>query len=85
MLSIISLICTVLGYILFFFTENMIALPIFLIVAATIIAVVDLVSLYKKEKLQFGDFIKEAFMTNWGSMISVLGAMFFILLCIIYG
>jgi len=85
MLSIISLICTVVGYILFFFTENMVAFPIFLMVAATVIAAIDLVSLYKKEKLDFSDFTKGAFMTNWGSMISVLGAIFFIFLCIIYG
>ncbi len=85
MLSIISLICTAVGYILFFFTENMVAFPIFLMIAATVIAAIDLVSLYKKEKLDFSDFIKEAFMTNWGSMISVLGAIFFIFLCIIYG
>lgn len=85
MLSIISLICTAVGYILFFFTENMVAFPIFLMIAAAVIAAIDLVSLYKKEKLDFSDFIKEAFMTNWGSVISVLGAVFFIFLCIIYG
>lgn len=84
MLSIISLICIVVGYILFFFTENMIAFPIFLMIVATILAIIDLVSLYKKERLDFNDFIKEAFMTNWGSMITVLGSIFFILICIIY-
>lgn len=85
MLSIISFICTAVGYILFFFTENMVAFPIFLIIAATVLAAIDLVSLYKRESLDFQDFIKEAFMTSWGSSISVLGAIFFIFLCIIYG
>ena len=85
MLSTIALICTAVGYLLFFFTENMVAFPIFLIIAATVVSLMDLVSLYKKEKLDFSDFVKEAFATNWGSMISVIGALFFIFLCIIYG
>lgn len=85
LLSIISLICTAVGYILLFLTENMVAFPIFLIVVATIISLIDLFSLNQKEKLDFSDFITEAFATNWGSMISVIGAIFFVFLCIIYG
>ena len=85
MLSTGALICTAIGYLLFFFTENMVALPIFLIIAAGVISLIDLVPLYKKERLDFGDFVKEAFQTNFGSMISVIGAIFFILLIIIYG
>ena len=85
MLSTMALICTAVGYFLFFFTENMVAFPIFLIIAATIISLVDLISLYKKERLDFGDFVKAAFATNWGSMISVIGVLFFVFLCIIFG
>ncbi len=83
-MSLISFICIAVGYVLFFFTEDMIAFPIFLIVASAVIAIIDLVSLYKREKLNFSDLIKEASMTNWGSLISVMGAIFFIFLCIIY-
>ena len=85
MLSTVSLICVAIGYLLFFFTENMVALPIFLIIAAGVISLIDLVPLYKKERLDFSDFVKEAFQTNFGSMISVIGAIFFIFLIIIYG
>lgn len=84
MLSTVSLICVAIGYLLFFFTENMVALPIFLIIAAAVISLIDLVPLYKKERLDFADFVKEAFQTNWGSMISVIGGAFFIFLIIIY-
>lgn len=82
MLSIVALVCTAIGYFLLLFTEDMVVIPILLILVASVVSLIDLVSLYKKEKLEFGDFVKEAFMTNWGSMISVIGALFFILLCI---
>ncbi len=85
MLSKISIICTAIGYLLFFFTENLIALPIFLIIAAVVIAAIDLVALYKKDKLIFSDFVKEAFRTSWGSSISLIAGLFFIWLLIIYG
>ena len=77
MLSIISLICTAIGYLLFIFTENMVAFPIFLIFVATVISLIDLISIYKKEKLDFNDFVTQAFATNWGSMISVIGGISF--------
>lgn len=85
MLSILSIICTAIGYLLFFFTDNLISLPIFLIIAAFVIALIDLITLYKKEKLIFSDFAKEAFRTNWGSAISIIAGLFFIWLCILYG
>ena len=78
MLSIIALICVVVGYLLFFFTENMIAFPIIAILAGFIISIVDLVLLYKEEKLQFGDFVKEAFHTSWGSAIAFIAGINFI-------
>ena len=85
MLDKIALIFTAVGYFLLLFTENMVAFPIFLIIAAGIISLIDLIPLYKSEKLDFGDFVKEACITNWGSVISVIGVIFFIFLCIIYG
>lgn len=77
MLSIISLICMALGYFLFIFTESMMGFSVFLIIAATVISLIDLISLYKKEKLDFNDFVTQAFATNWGSMISVIGGISF--------
>ena len=77
MLSIISLIGMALGYFLFIFTESMMGFSVFLIIAATVISLIDLISLYKKEKLDFNDFVTQAFATNWGSMISVIGGISF--------
>lgn len=84
MLSLISLVCAVLGYILFFLTE-MAIFPFILIIAGLVLSLVDLVMLYSKEKLQFDDFIKEAFQTNWGSIISFIGGVAFLILLFIYG
>ena len=81
MLSLIAFICSVAGYVLFFLTE-WVVFPILLMVAGVVVALVDLVTLYTKEKLLFNDFVKEAFRTNWGSMIAVLAAIFFIWLLI---
>lgn len=83
MLSIISVICAAVGYLLFFFTENMVAFPIILIAAGFILSLVDLVALYTKEKLQFGDFVKEAFQTSWGSAIAFIAGIVFIFLLIL--
>lgn len=66
-----------LGYFLFIFTESMMGFSVFLIIAATVISLIDLISLYKKEKLDFNDFVTQAFATNWGSMISVIGGISF--------
>lgn len=82
MLSIISLICAIIGYLLFFLTE-MVGFPIVLIAGAFILSLVDLVALYTKEKLLFGDFVKEAFHSNWGSAIAILAGGNFIWLFII--
>lgn len=82
MLSIISFICAAIGYVLFLFTE-MITFPIILIAAGFLLALVDLVSLYQKEKLLFSDFVKEAFQARWGSTIGFLAGICFIGLLII--
>lgn len=81
MLSLVSIICMVIGYILFFIT-NMIAFPTILIIAGFIIALIDLIILYNKEKLQFSDFLTEAFHTSLGSTIAFLAGIIFILLLI---
>lgn len=82
MLSIISLICAVIGYFLFIFTD-MVGFPVILIAAGFIISLVDLVALYTKEKLLFGDFVKEAFHSNWGSAIAFIAGVNFIWILII--
>ena len=58
--------------------------PFILIIAGLVLSLVDLVMLYSKEKLQFDDFIKEAFQTNWGSIISFIGGVAFLILLFIY-
>ncbi|MGN1138358.1 MAG: hypothetical protein ACI4RM_02840 [Ruminococcus sp.] len=83
MLSIISVLCAVVGYLLFFLTK-MIGFPVVLIAIGFILSLVDLVSLYTKEKLQFGDFVKEAFHSKWGSVIAFLAGINFIWLIIVY-
>lgn len=82
MFSLVSGICAVVGYILFVFTE-MVTFPIILIAIGFILSLVDLVKLYTEEKLQFGDFVKEAFHTSWGSVIAFLAGVGFIWLLII--
>lgn len=82
MLNLISIIAAAVGYFLFFITEWTV-FPLLLMIGSFIIALIDLISLYRKEKLLFSDFIKEAFRTNWGSMISILAGLFFIWLLII--
>lgn len=82
MFSIISVICAAAGYLIFFLTE-MIAFPVILIFAGFIIALIDLVKLYTAEKLQFGDFVKEAFQTNCGSVLAFMAGIVFIFLLII--
>lgn len=82
MFSIISLICAVVGYLLFFLTD-LVTFPIILIVAGFVISLIDLIKLYNAEKLQFGDFVKEAFHTSWGSVIGFLAGVNFIWLFII--
>lgn len=81
MLNLISIIAAGIGYLLFFITEWTV-LPLLLMIGSFIIAIIDLISLYRKEKLIFSDFIKEAFRTNWGSMIAVLAGLSFICLII---
>ena len=82
MLSIISVVCAAIGYLLFIFTE-MVAFPIILIAAGFLLALVDLVSMYQKEKLLFSDFVKETFQTHWGNAIGFLAGICFIGLLII--
>jgi hypothetical protein len=82
MLSIISIICAAIGYLLFFITK-LVGFPIILIVVSFILSLVDLVSLYTKEKLLFSDFVKEAFHSKWGSAIAFLAGINFIWLFII--
>ena len=82
MLSIISVICAAAGYLLFFLTE-MVTFPVILIAGGFILSLVDLVSLYTREKLMFSDFVKEAFHSNWGSVIAFLAGINFIWLFII--
>ena len=82
MLSIISLICAVIGYFLFIFT-HIVLFPVILIAAGFILSLVDLVALYTKEKLLFGDFVKEAFHSNWGSAIAFIAGVNFIWILII--
>lgn len=77
MLSIISLICAVIGYFLFIFTD-LVGFPVILIAAVFILSLVDLVALYTKEKLLFGEFVKEAFHLNWGSAIAFIAGVNFI-------
>ena len=83
MLSIISLICAALGYILFFFTD-MLTFPIILIVAGFVVALVELIPLYQKDKLPLREFIKEALNTSWGSIIGVLAGVNFAWLIFIF-
>ncbi len=82
MLSTISLILTVLGYILFLFTEAVV-LPIIMILVSAGMGFAVLIPLYQSEKLAFSDFVKAAFQSNYGSCIAVIGAVFLILLPII--
>lgn len=81
LLNIISLVCAVIGYVLFIATE-MVSLPVILIAAGFILSLVDLVAFYNREKLQLGDFIKEAFREKWGSSIAFIGGIAFIILII---
>lgn len=83
MFSLIAGVCTAVGYLLFFFTDDMIVFPLILMIAAMILAIIDLTAMYQREKLLFSDFVKEAFRTNFGSTISVIAGLFFVLLCII--
>ncbi len=76
MLSIISLV-------LFFFTD-MLVFPIILIVAGFVIALVELMPMYKKENLPLGEFIKEALNTSWGSIMGVLAGVNFAWLIFIF-
>lgn len=82
MLSIISIICVIVGYLLFFFTE-LLAFPIILIFGGFLIALVDLGILYAKEKLQFSDLITEAFHSKLGNTLAFLAGIVFIVLLII--
>lgn len=79
MVNIVSFICAILGYLLFFLTE-MLWFPVLLIAAGFVMALADLVLLYSREKLQFGDFIKEAFNSKWGSSIAFIAGIIFIIL-----
>ncbi|MDO4608973.1 MAG: hypothetical protein Q4B40_07285 [Clostridia bacterium] len=74
-MSIIAIIMMAIAWFLGLFTE-LYTLADVLCIASFIIAIIDLVLLYKKEKLDFGDFIKEAFRTNWGSAISIIAALY---------
>ena len=82
MLSIISFICAAIGYVLFLFTE-MITFPIILIAVGFLLALVDLVSLYQKEKVVLSDFLNEGLPARWGRAIRFLGGICFIGLLII--
>ena len=82
-MRLIAGICTVIGYALFFFTDDMITFLLFLMAIAFVLAIVDLTAMYQREKLLFGDFVKEAFRTNFGSTISVIAGFGFVWLCII--
>lgn len=81
MLNLVSLICAAIGYVLFFATE-LVSLPVLLIAAGFIISLVDLVVFYNREKLQFGDFVKEVFVEKWGSAIAFIAGIVFIILII---
>lgn len=82
MLSIISFICAIIGYVLFYITD-LTSFPVILIFAGFILSVIDIVSLYNKEKLQPGDFVKEVIHSSWGSAIAFLAGIYFIWLLII--
>lgn len=81
MLNLISLICAVIGYVLFIATE-LVSLPVMLIAAGFILSLIDLIVFYSREKLQFGDFVKEALREKWGSSVGFIGGIAFIILII---
>ncbi len=81
MLSIISLILTAVGYCLFIFTEAVV-FPVIMIFVSAGIGLAVLIPQYKSEKLVFSDFVKETFGSNYGSLIAVIGAIFFLVLLI---
>ena len=82
MMSIAALICAVIGYLLFFATD-WIGLPLLLMLGSFVIAVIDLVTLYHKEKLLPADFVQEAFRERIGSTLSVIAGLVFIVLLIL--
>ena len=77
-MSLIAGILTAIAWVLAFLTEWNFIIGIACI-AGVVIGVIDLITLHKKEKLLFGDFVKEAFRTNLGSMFAVITGPFVLL------
>lgn len=81
-MSFVALIAAILGYVLFFLTD-WVAFPLILIIVSFVVALIDLVTLYNKEKLIFSDFVQEAFREKFGSALSLIAGIGFIILLII--
>ena len=82
-MSFIALICTIVSYLLFFIFD-LAVLPFAILIAGAVMGVIDLIQFYGKEKPIFEDFVKDAFREHFGSSISVVAVLGFIIIAIFY-
>ncbi len=82
-MSILSLIAAIIGYALFFLTE-WVGFPVLLMLISLGVALVDLTRFYVQEKIPFSELVKSAFQERTGSTLSVVAAIGFVLLIILY-
>lgn len=80
-MSIVALVATIVAYVLCVYS-NLVTLPIILMIISFIIGIIDLVMFYNEEKPIFSDFARDAFRERFGSSISVVAGVGFILLLI---